>query len=596
MSRLLKDGRTYIYFDASFLMWLAKIGPTAREEFFAWQAGVDGARFHVPLWAAHEFFKHRLKKTVSAELVKEIRNFDSAATGLYEKLRVYCSDQLFGFKDSGHLFLDEYRRTVQPLRAMLKIAEGSDQFDAAVQDVATYIDAHLLPGPLHDIIEEIEVDERVRNRGTVPPSFKDAHKRGSKRMDANNEEQGAAGDNSFGDLALWREILKHASSVRAGATVLLTADRKNDWFENWHGDEGLTPAIRKRVLRPRPVPAPHPLLVREAFDRGAGTLSVLDPMYCGVLLEHSGTNYTNFAAAALDAHLPDPERKRAVVLGWARRFGASALLFGETLVSAEDCEKEPIPFDAGQLQVDQLMPGELSAAQADVIARLKDGDIGARTEAFSLLEMDVLENWDVPALVALGLTVARLAEANDPAATEWLAGLRDHMPEYPAYVGGPLYFGALGALYFNEELDSRPTSGSQAYAMILSLVTAPEMAAVASRLGEALAERPLFYRPGQTGRIVLSIVVQPAANNKSPADLLAIKFSGTNLITNLQTEEGLRFTALLGLPAGEADIKVGALLELIARFHLLPRQLIDVDVNVDTLVHVPEYAGVEIEV
>src|SRR5262249_53832613 len=157
-------------------------------------------------------------------------------------------------------------RTVQPLRAMLRLAEKSDQFAIGVQQVSTYIDARLLPGPLYEVVADIEADERVRNRGVIPPSFKDAHKRGGKRADGATEEPPPPGDNSFGDLVFWREVLRNAANVRAAAVVVLTADRKNDWFENHLGDQGLTEAIRKRIPRPRPVPAPHPLLVREAFD------------------------------------------------------------------------------------------------------------------------------------------------------------------------------------------------------------------------------------------------------------------------------------------------------------------------------------------
>lgn len=597
VAKLLGDPRTHIYFDASFLMWLAKTGQPTRNEFYRWQAKYNEKRFHVPLWAAHEFFKHRLRKTVSDELRKGIKAFDGAATGLYEKLRIYCSDQLFGFKDSGQLFLDEYRRTIQPLRAMLHLAEKSPQFDSAVQDVALYIDNHLLPGPLEGVIDGIELDEKIRNRGVIPPAFKDAQKRVDKRADNGNEEPENGGDNSFGDLALWREVLRHASGIRAGATILLTGDRKNDWFENRHGNEGLTVSIRKNIPKPRPVPAPHPLLIREAFDRGAGELVLLDPMYCGVLLEQSGQDFANFAAAAHQAYLPDPERKKDLVLSWARRFGKEAFLIGQDFATEQDEDTEETPLDAEALNINQLKQSmNLPETARNALKMLGEGDIVSRGQVLASLNTEALCNWGVTALVSLGKAVSRLAEAQELAAIEWLSWLRDHAPDVPAAIREPLYFGALGALYLDDNLEARLSTGAQINTILLGLVTATEVSSAVRTLGAALVGQNLLFRPGEPGPIKLQVTVLPAANGKSPADLVAIKLGGSDLITNLQDVEEFRFTALLGLPPGETAIKLGELIELLTRYHRLPRQLIEADANVDALVQVSEYFGIDLDI
>jgi hypothetical protein len=595
--RLVEDPQTHLYFDASFLMYLAKLGENARAEFLAWQARVGETRFHVPLWAAHEFYKHRLRNAVSTDLGKDIKAFDNAASNLYEKLRIYSSDRLFGFKNSAILFLDEYRRTVQPLRAMLKLAEKSDQFEAAVQHVSTYIDAHLLSGPLSEVIADIDADERVRNRGVIPPSFKDAHKRGGKRTEDVGEEPAVAGDNSFGDLVFWREVLRHAANAQGTAVVVLTTDRKNDWFVNHYGDKGLTEALRKEIGRPRPVPAAHPLLVREAFDMGAGELTLIDPMYCAVMLGRSGGDFANFAAAALDTHLPEPAKRPTAARSWAIRFGAGANLVGGGR-ERDEAEPDEALFDAALLALEQLKPSTLPNAAARIVRQLTEGDLDVRTQAFAELDWDGLERWDVPSLVALGRATLRAAEADDPTALGFLSNLRDNAPELPAAVREPLYFGALGAVYFDEELSPRAPSGFQAGVILLSLVTTPEVRHAAAALGAALGdERRIFFRPGQTAVVLpIKVVIKPSADNKSPADLLAIKLDGVDLMTDLQTDEHLRFTSLLGKPQGVADLQVGALLEVLTRYHRLPRHLVQTEANTDMMVRVPEYAGVDFDV
>lgn len=216
------------------------------------------------------------------------------------------------------MFIEEYKRTIQPLRTMLNLAKknSATEIEAANREVASFVDARLLPGPLDKVVENIEDEERVRNRGKIPPSFNDAQKRAAR------EE----GDNSFGDLVFWKEILRHAADVSADALIVATADRKNDWFVNYHGNDSVSPDLRRRVQNPRPVPMPHPLLVREASDRGAGDLAVVDPVYCGALIERLGGEYKAFADAAMDTALPKLVAGNQEAQIWAARIGRSARL------------------------------------------------------------------------------------------------------------------------------------------------------------------------------------------------------------------------------------------------------------------------------
>ncbi len=322
---------THVYFDASFLMWLVKLGRPARSQFIGWVRSVDDAKFHVPLWAAHEFFKHRIRNSVHHELSGELDRFEKASAGLYEKARSFACDELFGYAHGGANFIDEYRRTLQPLRSMLELAKKrlQNEIDFGTAEIADFIDQHLLAGPLDGIIENIETDERVRNRGVIPPSFKDAHKRGPQNPAAQSERPELSGDNSFGDLVLWREILRHGSAINA-TIVIATADRKNDWFVNFKGHEGLSPDLRNRPLSPRPVPMAHPLLVREAADKGAGAILLMDPLYCGAMIEMKGAQYADFATAAIDTRLAPVQGGKLEAQIWSAKFGDAGRLVGSS--------------------------------------------------------------------------------------------------------------------------------------------------------------------------------------------------------------------------------------------------------------------------
>lgn len=596
LAALATDSGTHLYLDTSFLMLLAKLGPEARRQFLEWCGSIGSQRVHVPLWTAHEFFKHRLQDTVAKELATDISRFDTAAKQLYTSLQIYASDQLFGFENSGRLMVGEFLRTVQPLRAILKLAAKSKATTLGVQEVAAFIDAFLLSGPLDELIGDVEEDERVRNRGSIPPGFKDAHKRSGAKPDDGKEEK-EKGDNSFGDLVFWREVLRHAKRVRAGALVVVTKDRKNDWYENYQKDAGLTPAFRKRIAHPLSVPTPHPLLVREAHDLGAGSLDLIDPMYCGVLLEQAGAEYAKFASAVLNAELPEPEANPKVLRGWAKRFGPAVRVLGAERRGEPPEEPDEDLFDGSVLTAELLRaPPFPSAAAAPILRKVAEGNLAERIEAFDGLTVERMLAWEAGDLVALGRLVTGLAAEGVGAADEFLAHLRDLGPEMPAAVRTPLYFGALAAVYIGPGAEPRAPTGGQGTTIVLDMSTAAEMEDARARLASVLDELGVAHTIESVAPIDLEIVVEPAADNKSPADLLAIKREGVDLITLLQDEEPLRFSLQLGRDPGAFDVQVGALVDVVARFHRLPRQLIRPSVNIDAPVKVPEFAGVELDV
>lgn len=595
---LVADRGTHLYFDTSFLMLLAKLGPSARQQFMDWSAAVGGDRFHVPLWSAHEFFKHRLLNTVATELTGDITKFDKAAKQLYRSLHVYASDQLFGFVDSGAMVLDEFQRTIQPLRATLRMAASSKVAATGVQDVSTFIDALLLPGSLDELMADIESDERVRNRGAVPPAFRDAHKRTGRKADDADDETPKA-DNSFGDLVFWREVLRHAKRAHASAVIVISKDRKNDWYEKIQGDAGLTPELRTRVTDALPVPAAHPLLVREAHDLGAGALDLIDPMYCGVLLEAAGTGYASFAAAVMRPDLPEPATGKKH-RKWKSRFGPDARVLGGGsggVVDEEELEPdEDDAFDSGSL-VENLLRADHAPdpAAAASFKALTEGDLATRSDALSRLDAEQLSEWTVHDLAALGGLVTDLAQGDMPAASDFLSNLRDLGPEIPARTRLPIFFGALGSLYLDRELHAVRPRGARIALTLLDMSTAPEMREATTSLASVLDERGVRHAIGGTDPIELEVVTLSSADNKSRADLVALKVNGENLITDAQDEVELRLSTLLGRPGGAFDSEVGALIDIVARYRLLPRQLLVPSSDADAMVRVSEYAGIETE-
>jgi hypothetical protein len=605
LEALVSEPTTHIYFDTSFLMWLVKLGRPAREQFFAWITAQGAQRFHVPLWGAHEFFKHQVTNTIRAELKFELSQFDKATTRLYEKIRSFCCDSLFGFANSGEIFLDEYRRTIQPIRAMIGLAtrNGQQEIDFGLSEVATFIDQHLLPGPLSEITDGLESEERIRYRGTIPPGFNDANKgrRDPKDPDAREEP----GDNRFGDLALWREVITHAAKMHAKALIIATGDRKNDWFVNFHGVDRLTADFRKRVPSPRAVPLPHPLLAREAADRGAGDLVLLDPVYCAVLMEKNGLQYKAFAAAAIDTVLPQVDTKKAQSQMWAVRLGQAITTGGSPQLAPAGPEASALGGSAeaaSDTPVDlqkEMLSTPSSGCSADVAKFLLEfgaANVAVRADLLDQIAWENLCDWAPADLVVLGREMARAAKAGDPSASRFISDLRDQVILIDGNISNPVYFGALSTIYFQDDLQRSPLEGAMLAPILLDVVAEHALRPAATALGILLAETtpiPLFIPGGDAAAIELEFVVQSSADNKAPADLLAINCNGKNLLTDLQTEEALRFTSLFGQNPAVRDFKIGDLTDVIARFHLLPRQFVKPSLEVTSSVRVAEFAGVD---
>ena len=72
LAQTLEAQGTRFYLDTSVLMWLIRLGMTARSEFEAWCRSRPEGTVRVPVWAAHELHRHLIRRTVSTNVQKLI--------------------------------------------------------------------------------------------------------------------------------------------------------------------------------------------------------------------------------------------------------------------------------------------------------------------------------------------------------------------------------------------------------------------------------------------------------------------------------------------------------------------------------------------
>ena len=86
----------------------------------------------------------------------------------------------------------------------------------------------------------------------VPPGYEDQGK----------TERDGKGSNRFGDLLFWEEVIAHADMTNAKSVIVVTYDRKKDWYYRLAEAE-VDATLKQLKSKWDTVPVPHPTLTFE---------------------------------------------------------------------------------------------------------------------------------------------------------------------------------------------------------------------------------------------------------------------------------------------------------------------------------------------
>lgn len=249
-----------IVLDTNVLLNLYRLPTAARDELFGVLELLQ-ERLWIPHQVALEFQRRRL--TVIASERKATEEALTTASELVDDIK----SKVEGLQiDKRGLGIES-----QPLLAELEKANGqlleaikavhNAQLDISASDpvrerLDNLLENRVGAGPS----SQAELDELVfggddRYKEKVPPGFADVDK------DKNPNEATFVFDHikyqrKFGDLVLWRQLIQHIKKSQAKAVLLITADRKEDW---WWREQGKTVG-------------PHPELIREIHREGGSEL------------------------------------------------------------------------------------------------------------------------------------------------------------------------------------------------------------------------------------------------------------------------------------------------------------------------------------
>ena len=229
-----------------------------------------GERVWLPHQAAVEFYRNREGVIAGQEAV-----FDAAQTAVkrgIEALRTEIekmasekeiqdrhslldtADLLDPFNDA----LEKVLRVIGERRGASLTALGDDPVLTTVERL--FIE-RVTPTPSQDDLDTLYGEGADRFDKAVPPGYKDRKEKAGKTF----QFGGLQFQREYGDLAVWKQALTVAQDRGASALIVVTDDRKEDW---WAKESGRTLGPRREM-------------VEEAYGAGIETLLLYHPQ--GVL-------------------------------------------------------------------------------------------------------------------------------------------------------------------------------------------------------------------------------------------------------------------------------------------------------------------------
>jgi virulence-associated protein VapD len=199
-----------ITFDTSVLLGLYRISPSLSNNFFDLAMKLE-KRVFVTYHASLEFHRNRFNAIVDnysalSKLEKEIDLFESSIKD--SKFQNYLSEE------SKKTIEQELKAKRTKITERIKYYETLEKKDIIYERLTNLFDKKVEPSFTKDEIDAINKEGKIRYQDLIPPGYQD---------------DGKTNGNRFGDLIIWKELLRKAKSSNK-AIILVTADQKEDWL------------------------------------------------------------------------------------------------------------------------------------------------------------------------------------------------------------------------------------------------------------------------------------------------------------------------------------------------------------------------------
>lgn len=563
----LRTPGSFVYIDTSFLMWLIKISPASRAEFFGWLEGACPGRVAVPTWSLHELYRHHVESRITTDLDEHIKRLTKAVGESFPTMWTLFDEPLNGASSVAQ----QREQARDALRAVKTLTDRAmawkASYDRNAREVIEFANARAMTGgEIFDRFSTIEALADARFTGRVPPGFQDKRKKEAETEDHDGEDV-VIGSNRWGDLVFWQEILEHARAHHVRTVAILTKDVKNDWRM-----AGKLPVRGDEEGKASGVQPPHPMLSFEAARTAdAHEVVLLDQSRLAEVMKRGPGDVASFVAAAQPPSLPPPktetelrnearerqERELERIAEGAARASSVRFLDPQNLM-ASDAVVQRALYDTRD---DAASPTGLEEFEA------KFGKALDSQDALDLITADVAGSLGGTGLVAFArrLLVSAHGDTQRAGAAADLAAALSSFPQETATF---LYMGLLAGTYLDGKNKLLCTPNSLIAQKLLLMLEQPIARAPVEQIRKksVSAKRLPLFIPSDPLPIFAEIKIDTELDRDRA--LRAIWINDHNLIIDVQADPDLQ----LARRFRSTRLTTELLLDHLADLYVLPRR------------------------
>ena len=587
LADLIRGESTHIYIDTSFLMWMTKVGSGSRQELVDWLQHNCAGRVHVPIWSAHEYLKHHVARTIVAELSTKTKEVAGLAGRTYAYFRPFIDEPLGEGGEDPSVIRSEVRVTLNRLKCLTtKVGRWAKSYHKHASEVISFINNHTPDQTsIYTELDNINQTGSGRFMGSVPPGYKDRWKMGSDQQSTRSAGEVPSDSNRYGDLIFWKEVLLHARNMEASVLVVITNDRKNDWYMGGSDVGDIDSTLRKIRRDWKPVPRPHPMIVMEAkLVAKVEQVELLDSAYLAALLRDvAAPDVQAFADVAIIPDGPDPEKKgdEQAKLPEARRALDAAKL------SAEPTDKQYLFSDSERVMNTRshfrraLLESRNDIDQeSEVLLQSWRTSVEETRPLSETITSETLHDFDHKKLTCLARELHDRTLQPISGYEEAVADLVSILDQLPPNTAASLYLGLLSSMYLLRKSNASRIPPSSPVAKLLFDRQSDDNSlnsvyAVARRLSDNEVT-PLYLPNSDRPSVKVTLDIEP--NAVTPNQLRSLTIQDTELLTPAQSDESLKLGVLFdseGLTAGKAIIRKACELFAIPLGQVEPTDMFD---------------------
>ena len=456
ISLMLNDNECAIFIDTNIISQLYRLNDEARQDFYKWVENC-GDRFHIPVWAIHEYsdkvYQGKTKDYLSE--ISKIKNFAADFTNIIDFVKGYVGEALL----EGSIYQGKVEKLKEDIDSFAKslkkintaISNNIENHQRIVhEEIVAKLESKILDSDIYSIVTDANDIYSQRSLNRIPPGYND----------------GAKAENKAGDYIIWREILEYCKTNNIKKAILITRDQKSDI--TYSPDNQIMNGVRPAGKTER-VKIARNSLIHEFYTQTLSEKFYIIDFKTFVTI--CASQYTKLAIS-FQLSTAEEDRKKQDKLSEKKcspEFSNNDKVDEVLSLKEKEFENDSILKYAGTALVDGQYENEANNGCMDsIITQLKTYNWNEQNPAidkitrYKRLEFpDTLNNRS--SVFVLGRNILQAAEGSAGNAISFIENISEFIKNWSEIFKQALIDGMLFEVYFNSEGKIRPLEFKATY-------------------------------------------------------------------------------------------------------------------------------------